>query len=87
MAQKVLDQVIPIYMKANVPMIHKEKAYKKIWKAVQNNAKLRAIPSQRRNKPFALEKLKKENLLLHKTFPLWPQNAETVMTNKEYIKF
>ena len=87
MAQKVLDQVIPFYMKANVPMIHKEKAYQKIWKAVQNNAKLRAIPSQRRDKPFALEKLKKENLLLHKKFPLWPQNAETVMTNEEDIKF
>ena len=68
MAQKVLDQVIPFYMKANVPMIHKEKAYQKIWKAVQSSSL--AIPSQRRDKPFALEKLKKENLLLHKTFPL-----------------
>ena len=26
-------------------------------------------------------------MLLHKTFPLWPQNAETVMTNEEDIKF
>jgi len=40
-AQKVLGKIIPFYMKANIPMIHEEKAHEKIWKAVQNNAKLR----------------------------------------------
>ena len=49
MTQKVLDQIIPFYMKANIPMIHEEKEFEKIWKAVQSNAKLRAIPSKRRN--------------------------------------
>lgn len=87
MAQQVYNQLILFYSKGNIPMIKEGKGCEKILKVVQNNAKLRAIPSSRRAQKHALEKVEKENLLLTKTFPLWPNDAETLIANEEDLKF
>ena len=59
----------------------------KIIKAVDKNAKLRRIAKQRREKPSCLARLRREEIQLKKTFPLWPQNVELLLKNSEDVKF
>ena len=68
-------------------MISERKACQKIIKAVDENAKLRRIPKQRREKPSCLARLRREEIQLKKTFPLWLQNVELLLKNSEDVKF
>ena len=57
-------------------MITKHKASERLIKLLGDNAKVRAIPINRRSAPSSLNKLKKMEEMLAQTFPLWPANAE-----------
>ena len=82
-ANIVLSQVSTFY-KANIPLISERKACEKIIKLLDENAKLQAIPLKRRTSPSTLEKLQK---MEKKTFALWPQNAESLVKNKEDLYY
>ena len=86
-AKDVFGKIISFYNKGNVPLILEDKACQKIIEAIQSSAKLRTIPSHRRTKKFAIQKLEKETKFLEKTFPLWPKNAKNQITNEDDIKF
>ena len=65
MAKTVPEKTIPFYCKANIPLISERKACQKIIKAVDENAKLRRIPKQRREKPSCLEERKDTTEKIH----------------------
>ncbi len=53
----VFSQVKLFYEKANIPMISEKKACEKIIKLLDDNAKLRAIPLNRRSAPNTIDKV------------------------------
>jgi len=83
----VLSQVKLFYEKANIPMISERKACEKIIKLLDDNAKLRAIPLNRRSAPNTVAKIKEMEDKLALTFPLWPVNVEKQIKNKDDLSF
>ena len=86
-AKLVLSMLVPFYEKANIPMISERKACERMNQLLEDNAKVRAIPCNRRSNAASLEKVKQMEDTLSKTFPLWPANAEKIIKNTEDLKF
>ena len=86
-AKLVLFKVVPFYQKANIPMISERKACERMIQLLEDNAKVRAIPCNRRSAASSLEKVKQMEDKLAKTFPLWPADAEQLVKNPEDLKF
>lgn len=86
-AKIVHSKVSVFYEKAHIPMITKRKACERLIKLLDDNAKVRAIPINRRSAPNSLNKLKKMEEMLAQTFPLWPANAEQLIKNPEDVAF
>ena len=58
-AKIVLDKIIPCYLNGNIRhMISEKSGRQKIVELVENNAKIREIPVDRRSSPGVLAKLK-----------------------------
>lgn len=83
----VLSKISVFYEKANIPMITERKSCEKILKLHEDNTKLRAIPVQRRNTTNSINKVKKMEEELAKTFSLWPKNVECLIKNPEDLAF
>jgi hypothetical protein len=83
----VLDQVLTFYKKANIPTITEKKAIEKIIKLAEKNKKLRAISVDRRSSECTKGKLETEEVELKKTFQLWPENVQHLVTNEEDLMF
>lgn len=83
----VLSQLKEFYGKANIPIISERKACEKIIKLIDENAKLRAIPLNRRSTPNVKSKVKQMEDKLSLIFPLWPVNVEQQMKNQEDLSF
>ena len=58
-AKLVMAQLEIFYQKANIPMISQIKAMQKIIALSDENAKIRAIPKNRRELPASQDKLQK----------------------------
>jgi len=86
-AKIVLENIIPFYLKGNIPMVSEKWGCEKIVQLFEKNAKVREIPVGRRSSPSVLAKLESVTNELSKTFPLWDSDAEKNMKNKEDIQF
>lgn len=86
-AKIVLAKITVFYEKANIPMISQRKSCEKMIKLLDDNAKLRAIPCNRRATPASLNKVKQMEDFLTKTFPIWPVNVEKLIKNTEDLHF
>jgi len=86
-AKVVFAQVSIFYRKANIPMISDKKSCEKIIKLLDNNSKLRAIPTSRRSTASTLAKVQQHQLELDKTFQIWPPNAESLIKDPEDKQF
>lgn len=86
-AKIVLAKITVFYEKANIPMIGECKSCEKMIKLLNDNAKIRAIPCHRRTTPSSLNKVKKMEDFLAKTFSIWPANVENLIKNAEDLHF
>lgn len=82
-AKLVLEEVMPFYDKANIPMLVEKKCCAKIVKLLDSNNKLRAISVSRRQSPACLRQLDAMNATLAATFPLWPANVDKLIKCEE----
>ena len=80
-------KLLPLYMKANIPMITKKKACEKIIQLADRNAKLREIPEDRHSSQAVIIKVKEAEADLKKTFPLRSRDAEMIIKNPEDLSF
>ena len=73
-AKLVLSKVVPFYHKAIIPMISDSTyACERMIQLIEDNAKVRAIPCNRRSTAAALETtVKQMEYKLAKSCPLWP---------------
>ena len=78
-AKTVLSKVRIFYDKGNIPMIGHRKACEKMLKLLDENAKVRAIPVNRRSTPCSVNKVKAMEAKLKTTFQLWPCNANKLI--------
>lgn len=86
-AKLVLTKLLVFFEKANIPTISERKACERIIKLLDDNAKIRAIPRDRRSMPISVNKLKQMDEQLARTFPLWSANAEQLIKNAEDRSF
>ena len=86
-AKLVFQQVSVFYAKAHIPMIAERKACEKILNLVSSNAKFREIPKARRSSPDVIAKIEEHEIVLCKTFGLWPSNVEKLIQNEDDLKF
>ena len=86
-AKLVMAQLETFYQKANIPLISEKKALQRIIALSDENAKMRAIPKNRRDLPSSQEKLRKMQFKLQETFAIWPCNVEQLMKNQEDLAF
>jgi hypothetical protein len=86
-AKLVMSKLVPFYEKANIPMISERKACERMIQLLEDNAKIRAIPCNRRSTAASLAKVKQMEDTLAKTFPLWPADAEQLVKNSEDLRF
>ena len=86
-AQTVCHKIVPFYGKANIPIATELYACNKIVKLLEENQKLREIPSKRRTSPGVLGKVQKAMTELSTTFRLWPDNTEKMIKTEEDQKF
>ena len=70
-AKTVLENIIPFYLKWNIPMVSEKWGCEKSVQLFEKNAKVREIPVGRRSSPSELAKLESVRNELSKTFPLW----------------
>ena len=78
-AKLVLQQIAIFYEKGNIPMVSERRACEKIVKLLDENNKLRAISTDRRETLATKKKLEENQRILASTFQLWPPNAETLI--------
>ncbi len=86
-AKIVLAQLMIFYQKANIPVISEIKCCERLVNLLEENAKIRAIPKDRRTSQATLNKLQEMEKKLGETFQLWPANAENVIKNPEDLAF
>ena len=68
-------------------MISEQKTCEKNIKLLDDNAKLRTIPVNRRTALNIAAKIKQMACGLALTFPLWPVHVESKIKNKEDLTF
>ena len=86
-AKLVYSQVIPFYQKGGIPLLAEQTCCQKIVQLVEENIKLRRIPKSRREHKSAIAEVKKHQLELEKTFPLWTTDAEDTIKNPSDLQF
>ena len=86
-ARLVLNQLVVLYGKANIPMISELKACERIIQLLKENAKLRAIPKERRSNASVVSRINAMEASLCETFSLWPADAEKLIANAEDMAF
>ena len=86
-ARLVLNQLVVFYGKANIPMISELKACERIIQLLKENAKLRAIPKERRSNASVVSRINAMEASLCETFPLWPADVERLIANAEDMAF
>ena len=86
-AKIVLTQVKSFYQRANIPMISDKKACQKMIKLLNDNAKLREIPKERRKTTTTRNKINNTEKKFDESFPLWPANAVQLIKNPDDLAF
>src|SRR6218665_16521 len=82
-AKLVLQHIVTIYQKANIPMVSQRRCCEKVIKLFAENNQLRAINKDRRDTPASKHKLQESQHMLASTFQLWPPNVEILIKNEE----
>ena len=77
----------PILEKGNIPMISEKYACEKIIELIKKKSRIRETQMGRRSSPGVQAKLNQIEIELHKTFPLWTEDAEQAMKHQEDINF
>ena len=83
----VLNQLVVFYGKANIPMISELKACERIIQLLKENAKLRAIPKERRSNASVVSRINAKEASLCETFLLWPADLEKLIANAVDMAF
>lgn len=86
-AKLVFSKVAVFYEKANIPMIAERQACEKMIKLLDHNARIRAIPINRRSTPASVKSIQQMKVTLAETLRLWPANAEQRIKNTEDLRF